>query len=167
MTTINVIAQNLNVKGVVVDENNEAVIGASVMVSGSSIGTKTDLEGNFTLNGIKQGAKLNVSYIGMKTATVAAKATMKIVLEHDNQVLDEVMVVAFGEQKKSSFTGSAGVVDSKKLEQRQVTNVMDALQGNVAGLQAYSHSGAPDANPAISTPRVLQWQATTSATLHA
>lgn len=147
MTTINVIAQNLNVKGVVVDENNEAVIGASVMVSGSSIGTKTDLEGNFTLNGIKQGAKLNVSYIGMKTATVAAKATMKIVLEHDNQVLDEVMVVAFGEQKKSSFTGSAGVVDSKKLEQRQVTNVMDALQGNVAGLQAYSHSGAPDANP--------------------
>lgn len=87
------------------------------MVSGSSIGTKTDLEGKFALTGIKQGAKLNVSYIGMKSITVAAKATMKIVLENDNQILDEVMVVAFGEQKKSSFTGSAGVVDSKKLEQ--------------------------------------------------
>ena len=98
MATINVIAQTLNVKGVVVDENNEAVIGASVMVSGSSIGTKTDLEGNFALTGIKQGAKLNVSYIGMKSITVAAKATMKIVLENDNQILDEVMVVAFGEQ---------------------------------------------------------------------
>ena len=140
-------AQTLKVKGVVVDENNEAVIGASILVKGSNTGTKTDINGQFELSGIKSGAKLDVSYIGMKSQTVTAKTEMKIVLENDDQVLDEVMVVAFGEQKKSSFTGSAGVVDSKKLEQRQVTNVMEALQGNVAGLQAYSHSGAPDATP--------------------
>lgn len=147
MVTVAAIAQTLNVKGVVVDENNEAVIGASVMISGSKNGTKTDLEGKFTLKGVKASDKLIISYIGMKTRSVNPQASMKIVLENDDQMLDEVMVVAFGEQKKSSFTGSAGVVDSKKLEQRQVTNVMEALQGNVAGLQAYSHSGAPDAAP--------------------
>lgn len=147
MVTVAAIAQTLNVKGVVVDENNEAVIGASVMISGSKNGTKTDLEGKFTLKGVKASDKLIISYVGMKTKSVNPQASMKIVLENDDQMLDEVMVVAFGEQKKSSFTGSAGVVDSKKLEQRQVTNVMEALQGNVAGLQAYSHSGAPDAAP--------------------
>lgn len=147
IVTVAAIAQTLNVKGVVVDENNEAVIGASVMISGSKNGTKTDLEGKFTLKGVKASDKLIISYVGMKTKSVNPQASMKIVLENDDQMLDEVMVVAFGEQKKSSFTGSAGVVDSKKLEQRQVTNVMEALQGNVAGLQAYSHSGAPDAAP--------------------
>ena len=147
LVTVAAIAQTLNVNGIVVDENNEAVIGASVMISGSKNGTKTDLEGKFTLKGVKASDKLLVSYVGMKTKSVNPQASMKIVLDNDDQVLDEVMVVAFGEQKKSSFTGSAGVVDSKKLEQRQVTNVMEALQGNVAGLQAYSHSGAPDAAP--------------------
>ena len=116
-------AQTLKVKGIVVDENNEAVIGDSILVKGSNTGTKTDINGQFELSGIKSGAKLGVSYIGMKSQTVTAKTEMKIVLENDDQVLDEVMVVAFGEQKKSSFTGSAGIVDSKKLEQRQVTNV--------------------------------------------
>ena len=147
LVTVAAIAQTLNVNGIVVDENNEAVIGASILISGSKNGTKTDLDGKFTLKGVKASDKLVVSYVGMKTRTVSPQASMKIVLENDDQMLDEVMVVAFGEQKKSSFTGSAGVVDSKKLEQRQVTNVMEALQGNVAGLQAYSHSGAPDAAP--------------------
>lgn len=145
VVTITALAQHLNVRGTVIDENKEAVIGASVMVKGSNIGTKTDIYGQFLLDGVKTGSQLVVSYIGMKTKTLPAKPSMSIILENDDQVLDEVMVVAFGEQKKSSFTGSAGVVDSKKLEQRQVTNVMEALQGNVAGLQAYSHSGAPDA----------------------
>lgn len=142
-----VLAQTHSASGKVVDENNEPVIGASVMIKGTNKGTKTDLDGQFEVKGLRTNDRLEVSYIGMKTKTVVPKAAMKIVLESDNQILDEVMVVAYGEQKKSSFTGSAGVVDTKKLEQRQVTNVMDALQGNVAGLQAYSNSGAPDANP--------------------
>ena len=147
LVTVSTLAQTLNVRGTVIDENKEAVIGASVLVKGSNIGTKTDIYGQFLLDGVRKGSELVISYVGMKTQTVQAKASMSIVLENDAQMLDEVMVVAFGEQKKSSFTGSAGVVDSKKLEQRQVTNVMEVLQGNVAGLQAYSHSGAPDAAP--------------------
>ena len=147
MVTVSALAQKLNVRGTVIDENKEAVIGASVLIKGSNIGTKTDIYGQFLLDGVKSGSELVISYVGMKTKTVQARSSLSIVLENDDQILDEVMVVAFGEQKKSSFTGSAGVVDSKKLEQRQVTNVMEALQGNVAGLQAYSHSGAPDAAP--------------------
>ncbi|MGN0068476.1 MAG: SusC/RagA family TonB-linked outer membrane protein [Prevotella sp.] len=147
ITTIVATAQTFTVKGVVHDENGEPVIGASVMIKGSNKGTMTDLDGKFELKAIQGNERLVISYLGMKTQTVTPKASMKIVLEGNHEVLDEVMVVAFGEQKKSSFTGSAGVVDSKKLEQRQITNVMDALQGNVAGLQAYSHSGAPDASP--------------------
>ena len=147
MVTVSALAQKLDVRGTVIDENKEAVIGASVLIKGSNIGTKTDIYGQFLLDGVKSGSELVISYVGMKTKTVQARSSLSIVLENDDQILDEVMVVAFGEQKKSSFTGSAGVVDSKKLEQRQVTNVMEALQGNVAGLQAYSHSGAPDAAP--------------------
>ena len=127
MVTMVAMSQRLNIRGTVIDENKEAVIGASIMVKGSNVGTKSDIYGQFILDGVKNGSELLVSYIGMKTKTVRASETMKIVLENDDQILDEVMVVAFGEQKKSSFTGSAGVVDSKKLEQRQVTNVMDAL----------------------------------------
>ena len=115
VVTITALAQHLNVRGTVIDENKEAVIGASVMVKGSNIGTKTDIYGQFLLDGVKTGSELVVSYIGMKTKTLTAKPSMSIILENDDQVLDEVMVVAFGEQKKSSFTGSAGVVDSKKL----------------------------------------------------
>ena len=149
MTTlaVSMTAQRLNVRGTVIDENNEAVIGATVLVKGSNVGTRTDIYGQFLLDGVKNGSQLIVKYLGMKTKTVQAAESMRIVLENDDQILDEVMVVAYGEQKKSSFTGSAGVIDSKKLETRQVTNVMEALQGNVAGLQAYSHSGAPDAAP--------------------
>ncbi len=141
------VAQRLNVRGTVSDKAKEPIIGATVLIKGSNVGTKTDLYGQFVLDGVKSGSQLVVSYIGMKTKTVNAEEFVQIVLEDDDQILDEVMVVAFGEQKKSSFTGSAGVIDNKVLEQRQVTNVMDALQGNVSGLQAYSHSGAPDAAP--------------------
>ncbi len=147
VATMMVMAQTFGVKGVVLDANNEPVIGASILVKGSVRGTKTDLDGSFTLNGIKEKDKLVVSYVGMKPQTLNAKPSMKIVMENEDNMLDEVMVVAFGEQKKSSFTGSANVMDAKKLEQRQVTNVMNTLQGNVAGLQSFSNSGAPDASP--------------------
>ena len=147
MVSMAVTAQTINVKGVVVFENDETVIGASVMIQGSKRGTYTDVNGAFELKGVSPSERIVVSYIGMKSQTLQPKPSMHIVLRNDDQILDEVLVVAFGEQKKSSFTGSAGVVDAKQLEVRQVTNVLDALQGNVAGLQAYSHSGAPDASP--------------------
>ena len=147
IATNNIQAQGINVNGIVQDSYGEAIIGASVIIKGTNKGTTTDIDGKFSLVNVGKEEQLVVSFVGMKTRTVLPKANMKIVLENDEKELEEVMVVAFGEQKKSSFTGSAGVVDSKKLEQRQITNVMDALQGNVAGLQAYSNSGAPDASP--------------------
>ena len=101
LVTVSTLAQTLNVRGTVIDENKEAVIGASVLVKGSNIGTKTDIYGQFLLDGVRKGSELVISYVGMKTQTVQAKASMSIVLENDAQILDEVMVVAFGEQKKS------------------------------------------------------------------
>ena len=105
MVTVSALAQKLNVRGTVIDENKEAVIGASVLVKGSNIGTKTDIYGQFLLDGVRKGSELVISYVGMKTKTVQARSSLSIVLENDDQILDEVMVVAFGEQKKSSFTG--------------------------------------------------------------
>ena len=103
--------------GVVVDETGETIIGATVQVVGDSkLITATDMDGKFTLANLKSGAKLEVSYVGMKTFTGLAKPTMKITMLNDNSALDEVVVTAFGEQKRSAFTGSAAIVDSKKIE---------------------------------------------------
>ena len=102
--------------GVVVDETGETIIGATVQVVGDSkLITATDMDGKFTLANLKSGAKLEVSYVGMKTFTGLAKPTMKITMLNDNSALDEVVVTAFGEQKRSAFTGSAAIVDSKRL----------------------------------------------------
>lgn len=134
--------------GMVIDENGEPVIGAQVKVKGTPTGTVTDVDGKFSLPAtIKRGTEIVINYLGMESQTVKAAPGMKISLRSEDRQLDEVIVVAYGEQKKSSFTGSAGVVDSKSLEKRQVNNVMDALQGNVAGLQSFQYSGSPDANP--------------------
>lgn len=89
---------------------------------------------------------LVVSYVGMKTQEVAIKNNLKIVLQNDAEILDEVMVVAFGTQKKSSFTGSAAVVSTEELSKKTTTNVADALVGSVAGLQMRGGSGAPGAS---------------------
>ena len=132
------------VSGVVTSsEDGEPVVGASVKVVGTNTGTITNTDGQFTLQVPSAGSKLEISYIGMQPKTVGAKSNMKIVLDPDNQSLDEVMVVAFGTAKKSAFTGSAAVVDSKELSKKVTTNVADALVGSVAGLQIRSQSGQP------------------------
>ena len=90
------------------------------------------VDGDFTLPNVPSSAKtLVISYIGMQTQEVAIKSSVKVVMKSDTEMLDEVMVVAFGTAKKSAFTGSAKVVGTEKLEQSQVTNVTDALAGAV------------------------------------
>ena len=84
---------------------------------------------------ISSAKTLVVSFIGMATQEVGIKSNLQIILKSDTEVLDEVMVVAYGTAKKSSFTGSAAVVDSKKIEKRQVSNITNALSGAVAGVQ--------------------------------
>ena len=145
-----VTAQNVRVTGNVISaEDGEAVIGASVLVKGQTIGTVTDFDGNFSLE-VPSGSKtLVVSYIGMKTQEVAVKSNVKIVLEGDSEVLDEVLVVAYGTAKKESFTGSAEVIKADKLVKRPVANITKALDGAVAGVQSTSGSGQPGSGASI------------------
>ena len=123
-------------------EDGEPVIGASIKVVGTKTGAVTDINGNFSLNA-PAGAKLEISYIGMNSQTVKAASNMKIVMNPDNKSLDEVVVVAYGKVKKSSFTGSAAAIGNEQLENRAVSNVSKALDGQVAGVSVTSGSGQP------------------------
>ena len=132
-----------NVSGTVTSgDDGEPVVGAAIKVEGTNTGTVTDVNGHFQLNA-PAGAKLVVSYLGMKPQTVKAGGNMKVVLVNDNKTLDEVMVVAYGKQKKSSFTGSAAEIKADKLADRQVANLTQALSGEVAGVQVTVPSGKP------------------------
>ena len=142
-------AQTIDIKGIVTEENGTPVIGASVMIKGTLKGEITDVDGRFALSGVKADDILTVSCIGMVSVEVKPQKEMKIVLKADQELLDEVLVVAFGQQTKSSFTGSASVVKSEALEKKQLTNVISGLQGEVAGLQMTSGSGSPTATPSI------------------
>jgi TonB-linked SusC/RagA family outer membrane protein len=122
------------VQGKVVDATGEPVIGASVVVKGSSTGTVTDLDGNFTLNNVPGDSKLEVSYVGFRTQTLAPGSNLNITLEEDKQLLDEVVVVGYGVQRKSDVTGALTRVGSKELNMKPVSNAFEALQGKAAGV---------------------------------
>ena len=135
--------------GQVFDENGDPVVGAQILVKSSKTGTVTDIDGKFSLPSVKQGDAIVISYLGMDSQTVKAAPGMKVNMHSQDRQLDEVIVVAYGEQKKSSFTGSAGVLDADKIAVRPVNNVADALEGQVAGVQMYKSSGDPSATPSF------------------
>ncbi|MCP3893117.1 MAG: SusC/RagA family TonB-linked outer membrane protein, partial [Bacteroides sp.] len=131
-------AQQFNITGTVIDKKlNEPIIGASVLVKGTSNGTITDLDGNFSLANVTKGSVLTVSYIGYETQTLTfngTQTTFRFELNEDSQTLDEVVVVGFGTQKKVNLTGAVSTVDTKALDSRPVSQVGQALQGVVPGL---------------------------------
>ena len=133
------------VSGVVIGASDgQPVVGASVKVLGTRMGTVTNIDGKFSVSVPTSAKELQVSYIGMLTKTVRiSKGNLRIVLEDDSKSLDEVMVVAYGKAKKSAFTGSAAVIKAEKMENRQVVNVSQALNGEVAGVQVTQPSGKP------------------------
>ena len=135
--------------GQVIDENGDPVIGAQVKVKGAKQGTVTDANGHFTLPDAKRGDIIVINYLGMDSQTMKAAPGMKVSMQSQDHQLDEVLVVAFGQQKKSSFTGSAGVVKSDILDKKQLTNVFSGLQGEVAGVQMTNTSGSPTATPSF------------------
>ena len=148
LTTLTV-QQVKKVSGTVVDAKGEPVIGANVVVKGTTNGSITDVDGKFNLD-VPVGATLEISYVGYKTQTVKAAATLKIVLREDTDVLDEIVVVGYGTQKKANLTGAVSSVDvSKTLEARPQSDVGKALQGVVPGLTVLSSSGKLGANPQI------------------
>lgn len=132
------------VNGVVVsDEDGQPVIGATVRVVGTKVGTVTDMDGKFSITCPQGKHTLNVAYVGMEPVDINARANMRIVLKNNSENLDEVVVVAYGTSKKGTFTGSAGVMKADKLELRQVSDVTNALSGAVAGVQVLNTNGQP------------------------
>ncbi len=137
------------VRGQVTDPNGEPLIGATVQPVGGGNGAATDVNGEFSLNLPYNVKTLKVSYVGYKTQELPIQPNMAITMSDNGTALDEVMVVAYGTAKKTSYTGSAEAVTNKKLELRPVTDATKALEGNVAGLQITSASGQPGSSPSI------------------
>ena len=138
------------ISGTVVSaDDGEPIIGATIRLVGTNLGAVTDANGKFSFTQ-RQGVKqITVSYVGYETQTLTIKQGMRVVLRHDQKLLDEVIVVAYGTQKKSAFTGSAAVVGSEEIGKVQVTNAVDALKGKAAGVQIYTASGQPGSTPTI------------------
>lgn len=131
--TISLQAQNITVKGVVVDETDTPLIGATVMVKGASTGAVTDFDGNFTLTTSK-GSIISFSYIGYKTQEIkyTGQSPMNVKMVPDNKTLDEVIVVGYGSMKRGDLTGSVASVASKDIEGYKSSSVMGALGGQIA-----------------------------------
>ncbi len=147
-----VTAQVSQVTGVVISaEDNEPIVGATVLVKGTTLGTVTDVNGRYTINNVPANAKTLVfSYVGMRTQEVGIMSgTQKIVMATDSELVDEVLVVAYGTQKRSSFTGSASSVGSQALEKRAITNATSAFEGNVPGVQVTAATGQPGESASV------------------
>ena len=129
-------AQSKTVSGTVLDKTGESVIGASVVVKGTTNGTITDFDGKFTLQNVPGNGTIQVSFVGYKTVDIPVKgqSTLKVTLEEDTETLDEVVVVGYGVQKKSDVTGAMTSVGSEQLTARPVNNAFEALQGKAAGV---------------------------------
>ena len=141
------IAQN-KITGTVFEDNGEPCIGATVMIQGTKQGTKTDLDGHFTIN-VPAGKKLVISYVGMTTQTVKATDGMKVTLQPDAQTLGEVVAVGMMKQDKRLFTGASSKIDADKTKLSGMADVSRSLEGRVAGVQVTNVSGTFGASPKI------------------
>ena len=137
-------AQVTKVTGIVIGaDDDQPVVGASVLVEGTTVGTITDIDGKFTLSNVPQGSKtIVVTYVGMETQKVEIKSNMRIIMKSDSEQLDEVLVVAYGTTKRSAFTGSAAVLGSEKIT-TPAASADKSLAGQLAGVQVISAGGQP------------------------
>jgi len=140
-----------NINGVVTDKNGDPVIGASILVKGTKLGTITDLNGQFSVD-VPDQSVLTVSYIGYTSLNIVVGNQKNLIVKmvEVSKALDEVVVVAFGVQTKQTMTSSVTQVNSKVLENRPTTNVLAGLQGQVAGVNITQSSGQPGQSPSIS-----------------
>ena len=136
-------AQNIRVEGQVKDEKGEPMIGVSVVIEGSGTGVVTDLDGNFVLPSVSQKATLEFSYIGYVSQKQKPSRSMSITMQPDLQSLEEVVVIAYGQQKKVTITGAVSAVGGEELLKAPVANVANALQGKLPGISVVQHSGMP------------------------
>ena len=139
------------VTGTVKDASGEPMIGVSVKVKGTSIGGVTDLNGRFTIQNVPSSAQLQASYIGYltKTVSVGSQSNLNIVMEEDNAALDEVVVIGYQTVKRRDLTGSVASVNNKQLTSMPVSDVTQALQGKLPGVNIVAQDGRPDASISI------------------
>ena len=137
------------ISGVVVDENGEPVIGATIQVNGTNKGTISDYEGAFTISVPDDAKTITVSFIGRKAVEAPIKANMRIVLLEDSEVLQDVVVTGYGNVSKGSFAGSAQAVDAETIDKKSPSELSKALAGEVAGVQVVNSSGQPGTNASI------------------
>lgn len=140
------------INGIITDEKGEAIIGANVSVKGTTNGTITDVDGNFSLANISDNDIIVISYIGYTPQEIRAgkQTSLKVILKEDTQAIDEVVVVGFGTQKKVNLTGSIGTVKADEvLKSRPVTNVQELLAGSVPGMVVTKGSGAAGSGASI------------------
>ena len=135
-------AQSKTVSGTVLDKTGESVIGASVVVKGTTNGTITDFDGKFTLQNVPDNGTIQVSFVGYKTVDIQVKgqSTVKVILEEDTETLDEVVVVGYGVVKKSDVTGALTKVSEKQIKERPVQNALQAMQGKAPGVDITTNS---------------------------
>ena len=142
-------AQNMQVQGRVLDELGEGLIGAGVVIQGTTQGTVTDIDGYYELS-VPQGATLEFSCVGYKTQQVVVnKARLDVTLEPDSRLIDESVVIAYGQQNKVTITGAVTAVGGETLMKSPVANVANALQGNLPGVSAVQPSGMPGADEPV------------------
>ena len=146
-TMVQVVTQTKTVKGTIIDESGEPLIGVSIVVKGTSTGTITDFNGNFSIDLPAGRKELVISYIGYKeqTVTVTGNGPVNVKMVSDTQALDEVVVVGYGTMKKRDLTGAITSVKSEDVVMNPSSNPMQALQGKVAGLDITGRFGSKDA----------------------
>ena len=135
-------SQTITVNGIVVDDAGIEVVGASVVVKGTTTGVATDVDGKFSLN-VPSNSTLVFSLVGMKKKEMKATPSMNVVMESDTEILDEVIVVAYGTAKKASFTGAAKQVSSDQIASGSKESIDKALGGKIAGVRVTSNTGDP------------------------
>lgn len=143
--------QKTTLTGTVLDETGEPIIGANILVKGTTNGTTTNLDGHFSLDVDRIPATLIISYIGYGKQEIKATAgkTLKVVMAPDNNVMEEVVVTGYGTFKKSAYAGSASTVKADKMKDIPAVSFKDLLQGNAPGVQFSSSSGQPGASSSL------------------
>ncbi len=150
--SLQIIAQTKSITGTVVDTNNEPIIGATVTEIGSANGTMVDIDGHFSLELAKPDSKITVSFLGYKSQTISPQnqSNLRIVMQEDSQILDEVIITGYGtSQKRSLMSNSISKLDDKVLKTSVMANAASSLQGTVSGLRVINTSGKPGSSPNI------------------
>ena len=147
--SVGAFAQQIAIKGLVKDNTGEPIIGANVVVKGTTNGTITDFDGNFQLTANK-GDVIVISFIGYQTQELpASNQLMEVVLKDDSELMDEVVVIGYGVAKKNDLTGSVTAMKPDEMNRGLVTNAQDMMQGKIAGVSVVSQGGTPGGSSTI------------------